>query len=50
MSDFLMMLAGFLIGIAAGAVAQAWRTARKTGTSTREQIMLAGGPDPVRPK
>lgn len=50
MLDALMILAGFLIGIAVGAVAQAWRTARNTGSSTREQIMIAGGPPPVKPK
>ncbi len=50
MLDALLILAGFLIGVAAGLLVQAWRTARNTGTTVREQIKLNGGPPPVRPK
>lgn len=40
-----------IAGVAAGIVGQAWRTARNTGTSTREQIQRGGGPGkPVVPK
>lgn len=48
MLDALLILAGFLLGAAAGVALQAWRTARSTGTTVREQIKLNGGPPPVR--
>lgn len=50
MLDALLIVAGFLIGTAVGVGLQAWRTARNTSTSTREQIKLAGGPGPVVPR
>lgn len=37
-----------IAGVAVGMLIQAWRTARKTSTTVREQIMLNGGPPPVR--
>ena len=50
MLDALLIFAGFLLGSAAGIALQAWRTARATGTTLREQIKLNGGPPPVKPK
>lgn len=44
----MLIALALLAGIVVGMLLQAWRTARSTGTTVREQIKLNGGPPPVR--